>query len=416
MMSLVQDVPALESLRVAQRLAERALADEPVPMEEALGLLRDAEREGDEAIALPALLSAAYAVRSHYFGNKVRVHVLNNAQNGHCPEDCAYCTQAKTSTADINPYPMKSIDEMLGEAEAAKAAGAHRYCMVFAGRGPSGSRVNQLVTAVGRIKDEVGIEVCVSAGLLKQEQAERLAEAGVDRYNHNLNTSPRNYGTICSTHTYEDRQQTLAAARGAGMSLCSGLIVGMGETREELVDLAVTLRGMEAESIPVNFLLPFEGNLMNRPVDLTPRFCLRVLCLFRLMCPRAEVRVAAGREHHLRSLEPMALQPANSLFLGGYLNAKGGEAKRMYRLLMDAGYELDAEGKASELFEGMSAESFEDNGVAGKAATLTREGQACSVDGASGAAGASPCGGGGGKAVLDRGSIKSLEELRPFKA
>ncbi|MEM6332832.1 MAG: biotin synthase BioB [Planctomycetota bacterium] len=385
----------LASLRLAESLADAALRDAPLDPALAESLLADASVDGPdaEAIALPALLSAAYAVRRHHFGDAVRVHVLNNAQNGHCPEDCAYCTQARTSKADINPYPQKSLDEMLDEARAAHASGAHRYCMVFAGRGPSASRTRQLAEAVRRIKQEVDIEVCVSAGLLDQAKAAALADAGVDRYNHNLNTSARNYASICSTHTYDDRRDTLAAARTAGISLCSGLIVGMGETRRELVDLATTLRDLAAESIPVNFLLPFEGNLMNRPVDLTPRYCLRVLALFRLMCPRAEVRVAAGREHHLRSLEPMALQPANSLFLGGYLNARGAEARKLYGTLRDAGYTLDTTADAAALFEGLDEViDAEDRAADTKPATLT-------------------CGG-----QQPRDGIKSIDELRPFQA
>ncbi len=354
-------VKPLESLRLAHDLAEAALADRPLDPAQAQALLVDGE---SAVIELPALVSAAYAVRREHFGDAVRVHVLNNAQNGHCPEDCAYCTQAKTSDADINPYPLKSQDEMLAEARAAKDAGAHRYCMVFAGRGPSGSRTAKLAEAVKRIKAEVGIEVCVSAGLLDGDKADVLAEAGVDRYNHNLNTSARNYATICSTHTYDDRKDTLAAARGAGISLCSGLIVGMGETRAELVELGRTLHELQAESIPVNFLLPFEGNRMNRPVDLTPRYCLRVLCLFRLMCPRAEVRVAAGREHHLRSLEPVALQPANSLFLGGYLNARGAEAQRLYGMLADSGFTLDADAELTRLMQETAQVATEANGSA----------------------------------------------------
>ncbi len=360
---------SLAALRFAATLAEDALAGKPLDDAAALSLLEDfptkptlSERGTNPpaTIPLPALLAAAHAVRSHYYGNQVRVHVLNNAQNGHCPEDCSYCTQAKTSTADIHPYPIKSSDEMLAEARAAHAAGAHRYCMVFAGRGlenPKSSRLKQLTDAVKRIKAEVPVEVCVSAGLLSEAAAADLADAGVDRYNHNLNTSPRNYATICSTHTYEDRQNTLAAARSQGLSLCSGVIVGMGETREELVALARSLRDLNAESIPVNFLLPFEGNRMNRPVNLTPTYCLRVLCLFRLMCPSAEVRVAAGREFHLRSLEPLALQPANSLFLGGYLNARGAAAQKLYQMLTDAGYQLDADAELEDVFAQLQREA-----------------------------------------------------------
>ena len=300
----------------------------------------------DPDLDLLPLLNAAFAVRKRYFGKVVQVHILNNAQNGGCPEDCGYCTQAKTSEVDIEKYPIKSDEEVLDEARRAYEGGAFRYCMVFAGRGPNDRRVETLARLVRKIKERYPLEVCISAGLLDEEKAKVLAEAGLDRLNHNLNTSRARYPSICTTHTYDDRLATLQAARGAGLDVCSGLIVGMGEPAADVVEVAKTLRELESESIPVNFLLPFEGNAVREPsismggvengssggagggVGLTPEYCLRVLCMFRFVNPRAELRCAAGREFHLRSLEAMCLYPANSLFLDGYLNGQGAERQR----------------------------------------------------------------------------------------
>lgn len=311
----------------------------------------------DPAVELLPLLNAAYAVRRHFCGHKVQVHILNNAQNGRCPEDCAYCTQARTSEADIEDYPIKSEAEILAEARRAYEAGAHRYCMVFAGRGPNDRRADVLAELIRKIKRQYPIEVCVSAGLLDEPKARVLKAAGLDRLNHNLNTSRRNYPNICTTHTYDDRVATLAAAAAAGLECCSGLIVGMGESHAELIELARTLRQYRAQSIPVNFLLPFEGNALAQPQGLSPAFCLRVLCLFRLINPDAEIRCAAGREFHLRSLEAMCLYPANSIFLDGYLNGRGSERRRTYQMIKDAGFEIESEhGGVDDLLEQIAAD------------------------------------------------------------
>ncbi len=319
-------------------LAQRALDGQPLDPDLSRRLL------DDDTIDLLPLVHAAYRVRFARWGKTVQVHVINNAQNGRCPEDCSYCSQARTSDEPIADYPMKSEEEILDEARRAYEAGAHRYCMVFAGRGPGDGRTQRLADLVRQIKSRyANMEVCVSAGLLDDQKAKVLADAGLDRYNHNLNTSPRNYAKICTTHTYQDRVDTLAAARNAGMECCSGLIVGMGETRDELIDLAMTFRRMDAKSIPVNFLLPFEGTHATGADELTPEYCLRVLCLFRLANPTAEVRVAAGREVHFRSLQVMSLYPANSLFLDGYLNSRGDAAATTLQMLADAGFKIESD-------------------------------------------------------------------------
>jgi biotin synthase len=213
--------------------------------------------------------------------------------------------------------------------------------MVASGRGPTDRQVEFLADAVRAIRAEVPVRICVSVGLLDEAKARRLKEAGVDRLNHNLNTSERHYPEICTTHTYADRVATLRAARAAGLEQCSGLIAGMGETDADLVEVALALRELEVPSIPVNFLLPIEGNPLQSDGSLDPERALRVLAMMRLANPRAEVRVAAGREGHLRSLEALALWPANSLFVEGYLTTKGKGATDTYRMIRDAGFVVE---------------------------------------------------------------------------
>jgi biotin synthase len=194
---------------------------------------------------------------------------------------------------------------------------------------------------VHAIKTEVPIEVCCSLGLLDLGKAERLKQAGVDRVNHNLNTSAAYYTTICSTHTYDDRVATVKAVQQAGLSTCSGVLAGMGETDRDLVDVARALRALQVDSVPVNFLNPMSGTPLEDRRSLTPWRCLKVLCLFRFMLPKTEIRVAGGREVNLRSLQPLALYPGNSLFINGYLTTGGQSADEAIAMVRDIGFEVD---------------------------------------------------------------------------
>ena len=297
-------------------------------------------------IDLLPLLDAAYQVRKTYFQNEVQLHILNNAQNGYCPEDCHYCAQASSATADIEAYPLKPDAEILAEAERAYESGAYRYCIVMSGRGPSPKRVAHLAELIRAVKARYPIKVCLSAGLIDTEAACALKDAGLDRLNHNLNTSETHYPKICSTHSYQDRMETLQAAQTVGLACCSGVIVGMGEGIDDLIQVAKALRRLEVASLPVNFFLPISGTQLTETPTLTPDYCLRVLCLYRFLNPRAEIRIAAGREHHLRSMEVMALYPANSMFINGYLNAKGAAASHTLQMIEDAGFmvKTNAEG------------------------------------------------------------------------
>jgi biotin synthase len=317
-----------------RELAALALRDESLSEADARWVL-----DGD--VELLPLLQAAFEPRRKYFGRKVMVHILNNVQNGLCPEDCGYCSQNKDSHAAIRKYPIKNDDEILAGAEAAARAGATRYCVVLSGRGPTVERTRRLAAIVREIKQRFPIEVCISAGLLGDEHAQILAEAGLDRFNHNLNTSESHYGKICSTHTFADRLATLSALKRHGIEPCSGVIVGMGEASADLVEVAFKLRELEVPSIPVNFLIPIEGNQLISDGSLTPQRCLRALCLMRLINPRAEIRIAGGREGHLRDLQSLALWPANSLFVEGYLTTRGDGVERTYRMIREAGFEID---------------------------------------------------------------------------
>lgn len=333
-----------------QKLTETSLQSEVLPDACCKEILT-----GPDVELLP-LLDAAYQVRKKYFQKTVQLHILNNAQNGNCPEDCQYCVQAKTATADIDTYSLKPISEILAEAERAYKSGAYRYCLVMSGRGPSTKRVTQLAQIIQTVKAQFPIEVCLSVGLIDEPAARTLKDAGLDRLNHNLNTSESHYPNICSTHTYQDRMETLHAAQSAGLACCSGVIVGMGEGNEDIIGVAKELRRLEVASIPVNFFLPIVGSQLSEsliaqrsvPNTLSPDYCLRVLCLYRFLNPTAEVRVAAGREHHLRGMEVMSLYPANSMFLEGYLNATGKEASRTLQMIEDAGFKIETNGDISE--------------------------------------------------------------------
>lgn len=315
-------------------LADRALADETLTREDALAILNTPDSE------LLPLLHAAYRVRREHFGNTVQLYYLKNAKSGLCPEDCHYCSQSAISDSPIDKYPLQSTERLLAGAREAAANKARTYCIVASGRGPSNREVGHIAETVKQIKDETGLHICCCLGILDDDQAAELKAAGVDRINHNLNTSRRFHEEICTTHTFDDRLNTLRVARNAGMELCAGLIVGMGEEADDVIDVALALRELEVESIPVNFLNAIDGTPLESSDRLDPRYCLKVLCLFRFANPTTEIRIAGGREVNLRSLQPLGLYPANSLFVSDYLTTKGQEASADYRMIEDLGFEI----------------------------------------------------------------------------
>jgi biotin synthase len=317
-------------------IAEQSLAGDVISREDARAVLSAPDDE------LLDQLAAAYRVRRRYWGNKVRLHFLLNAQSGLCPEDCHYCSQSKISMADIEKYPLLARDHILAAADRAANLKAGTFCLVISGRAPGERVFGKILGAVEEIKSKHDLRVCACLGLLNEEQAKRLKSAGVDTVNHNLNTSERFHEEICTTHTFEDRQSTVRNVHNAGISSCSGGIIGMGESDDDVIDLALSLRELGVTSVPVNFLIPIEGTPMYGESLLNPRKCLRVLCLYRFLLPSQKIRIAGGREVHLRSLQPLGLYPANSMFIGDYLTTAGQEAKADLEMIRDAGFVLEA--------------------------------------------------------------------------
>lgn len=319
------------------RLAERVLAGESLSAEEAQSILFCPDDQ------LLVLLDAAFQVRQRHFGKQVQLYFLMNAKSGLCPEDCGYCSQSKVSDAEIPKYNILSRDKLMDGARVAAERQAKTYCIVISARGPNEREMKAVETIVPEIKQQYDLDICACLGLLTDEHAQRLKACGVDRVNHNLNTSGEFYSEICSTHTFQDRVDTLRAVRDAGMEMCSGGIVGMGEKPEDVVSMAIELRDLGVHSIPVNFLNPIEGTPLSGQDELDPRYCLKVLAMFRLVNPDREIRVAGGREVHLRSLQPLALYAANSLFVGDYLTTEGQVPEADYAMLEDLGFEVSME-------------------------------------------------------------------------
>jgi biotin synthase len=315
-------------------LADRVLDGQRLTAEEGLAILRSEDCE------LLAILSAAYRVRYAQWGNRVHLNFLINAKSGSCAENCAYCSQSKVSDADIARYKLLDPQQIFDGARVAAECQAKTYCIVIAGRSPREGELDVITSVVPRIKEAYGLSVCVSPGLLDRRQARRLKECGVNRVNHNLNTSERFYPRICTTHTYQDRLETLRACRQSGLELCSGGIVGMGEEDVDVVELALRLGEFRAEAVPINFLIPIAGTPLGQVPPLTPGYCLKVLSLVRLANPRCELRIAAGREVQLRTLQPLGLFAADSLFVGDYLTTKGQLPGEDYRMIEDLGFEI----------------------------------------------------------------------------
>ncbi|MDF2682131.1 MAG: biotin synthase BioB [Brevibacillus sp.] len=315
--------------------AKKALNKDMLTREEALSVL-----QADEDDLLP-LMHAAFRVRRHFFGKKVKLNMILNAKSGLCPEDCGYCSQSIVSTAPVAKYTMLDKETLLAGAREAMNRRAGTYCIVASGRGPTEKELGQVIDAVKEIRETMPLKICACLGILSDEQASRLQSAGVHRYNHNLNTSRSHYGDITTTHSYDQRVETVDTVKRVGMSPCSGVIIGMGESDEEIVEMAYALRELDADSIPVNFLNAIQGTPLEN-YGRTPAIkALKVLALFRFLCPSKEIRVAGGREVNLRSMQPFALYAANSLFVGDYLTTPGQEITTDHQMIEDLGFEIE---------------------------------------------------------------------------
>ncbi|CAI9001387.1 Biotin synthase [Brevibacillus sp. IT-7CA2] len=315
--------------------SHKAIIKEEFTQEEAMKVLQAPDDE------LLLVMNEAFRVRRHFFGKKVKLNMIINAKSGLCPEDCGYCSQSIVSNAPVSKYTMLDKETLLAGAQEAMNRKAGTYCIVASGRGPTERELGQVIEAVKEIRETMPLKICACLGILSDEQATRLKDSGVHRYNHNLNTSRNHYETITTTHTYDQRVQTVDTAKRAGMSPCAGVIIGMGESDEEIVEMAFALRNLDADSIPINFLNAIPGTPLEDKGRTPAMKALRVLALFRFICPDKEIRVAGGREVNLRTLQPLSLYAANSLFVGDYLTTPGQEITTDHQMIEDLGFEIE---------------------------------------------------------------------------
>ena len=269
------------------------------------------------------IYGAALMVKNHFHQNTMQLNVLMNAKSGLCAEDCGYCAQSKISSADIESYGLLPTNIIYKKACLAYKRNATTFCIATSGSRLSKQEMIAVGETIKKIKQDLPLKICLSVGLSTLEQMNYFKSVGVDRLNHNLNTPKDNYEKIATTHTYAQRKNTLEMLQQVNMSACAGFICGMGETDEQLIDLAFELRELRPHSVPINFLILIEGTKFSNVNTLTPIKCLKILTLMRFIFPEVELRASAGREYHFGDLEHFAFLITDSLFLGDYLTSGG---------------------------------------------------------------------------------------------
>ena len=306
--------------------------------EDAIEILNTPDEKIDELIA------KAEKLRRKYKGDNVGIHILTNARSGNCSQDCAYCAQSCRSTADIDKYRWVSDEKLFKDNDFVNKNHLARHCIGLSGMKFTDDEILELAERIKTMK-ATGTHLCCSIGFLTEKQARILKDAGLDRINHNLNTSRSYYSHICSTHTFDQRVKNIKMLQNIGFEICSGGIIGMGESKEDIVDMLLELKEINPEAIPINFLLPIKGTPFEN-VDtsiLTPNYCLKVLCLARLLVPQADIRCAAGREIYFRGDEKRLLSVVNSIFASGYLTEDGQGIKVTIKAITDAGFTYEIE-------------------------------------------------------------------------
>ena len=292
---------------------------------------------------VPDLLALADDVRAAHCGNGIAVEVLYNAKKGGCSEDCHFCSQSARFASDVDPEPLSSVEGFVAAAREAHERGAGEFCIVVAVRGPSQKLLERVCEAVRIIKAELPLKVAVSLGILREEQIVELCRAGVDKVNHNLETSRRYFASVCTTHTFDERMQTLQLVRGAGLEVCCGGIIGMGETVEDRIDFLCTLQLLEPEEVPINFLNPRPGTPFQDRSLVEPVEALRFVAMARLALPKALVRFAGGREITLQGLQDLGMRSgASGIVLGNYLTTGGRNDQDDFAMLDRLGFEVMA--------------------------------------------------------------------------
>ena len=312
-------------------IIEKSLNDEELSREECYFVLNYGN--------LDELLNETYKVRKKYKGDIVSVQILTNGKSGNCSENCAYCAQSCISKANIDKYFLVELDKLLNNGKIGLSKNVGRHCIGFSGLKFTDEQIDKICEYVKKLKENVSTDIYCSIGFLTENQAIKLKNAGVTRINHNLNTGKNNYKNICTTHTYEERINNIKMFKRLGFEMCCGGIIGLGESQDDIVDMMKDIRDIKPESVPINFLIPIKGTpLENFGADLTPEYCLKVLCLARLNTPKADVRCAAGREIYLKDKQDLMFKVVNSIFASGYLTADGQNIDDTIKLIEDSGF------------------------------------------------------------------------------
>lgn len=293
---------------------------------------------------LDELIACAEKLRRKYKGNHVSIHILTNARSGNCSQDCAYCAQSCRSKADIDKYKWVSDENLYKDNDFVNEHHLSRHCIGLSGMQFTDAEIEELAERIRKMK-ATGTHLCCSIGFLTEKQARILKDAGLDRINHNLNSSRNFYHNICTTHTFDERVANIHMLQRIGFEICSGGIIGMGESKEDVVDMLLELREIQPEALPINFLLPIKGTpLENADISkLTTPYCLKVLCLARLLVPKADIRCAAGREVYFKGEEKNLLKVVNSIFASGYLTEDGQGIEDTIKTITDAGFTYEIE-------------------------------------------------------------------------
>ncbi|MDR0548119.1 MAG: biotin synthase BioB [Deltaproteobacteria bacterium] len=293
------------------------------------------------AAALADLFVAAGTLRRRHRGQKVFLQAITSLKNGDCAEDCAYCAQSNFSSHETPTYRLLPADELLEKGQRLAEAKVDRHCLGFSGLRFSDAEIGVICARIAELKAQTDTPICCSIGLLTSSQAKALKAAGVDRVNHNLNTSERYYPQICSTHTYAERIKNLWSFKAAGLELCCGGIVGLGEEKTDVVAMLMAIKELKPASVPINFYVPIPGTALatRAKAPITSEYRLKVLALARFLLPNVEIRCAAGREKYLADFTPYVLAAADSIFVEGYLTVGGQGLASTIAAIEAAGYE-----------------------------------------------------------------------------
>lgn len=307
-----------------------------ISFQEALALTRLQDKDD-----ILELVDRASEIRKKYRGDSVDLCSITNAKSGRCEEDCIYCAQSARHSTHADVYGMKSVDEIVAHAKVAEEAGSHRFCIVTKGRSLPPADFEIALRATERIAKETSLKRCASMGLLDDDRAQALKEAGLCRYNHNLETARSYYDRICTTHTYDDRVATILALKRAGIETCVGGILNMGETEEQRIELAFELKEIEPDSVPMNFLNPRPGTPLEGWPLLTPLEVVKYIAIFRLVMPRAIIRIAGGRKENLGDLQPLGIKAGvDGLLIGNYLTTIGIDPSQDLAMLRELGLDI----------------------------------------------------------------------------